>query len=318
MFGLKGPSGFSRFSTAEEVTSGIDGSGLTAIVTGASSGIGTETARVLALRGVHVVMAIRNMSAGRAVKEAILKQNPTAKIDAMELDVSSIASVNNFASEYKSSGLPLNLLINNAGILATPYMLSKDNIELQFATNHVGHFHLTNLLLETMKRTAHESSKEGRIVNVSSRRHRFSYPKGIRFDQINSQSGYNALSAYGQSKLANVLHANELARRLKDDGAEITANSVHPGAIPTNIFRHHSFFSGLATIFGNFVLKNVHQGAASTCYVALHPQVKGISGKYFANCNLDATSSQANDAQLAQNLWNFTANLIEENHPRSC
>ncbi|KAM0039036.1 putative very-long-chain 3-oxoacyl-CoA reductase [Helianthus debilis subsp. tardiflorus] len=94
-------------------------------------------------------------------------------------------------------------------------MLSKDNMELQFATNHVSHFHLTNLLLDTMKRTAHESSKEGRIVNVSSRRHQLSYPEGIRFDQINSQSEYNALSAYGQSKLANVLHANELARRLK-------------------------------------------------------------------------------------------------------
>ncbi|KAD6796449.1 hypothetical protein E3N88_07345 [Mikania micrantha] len=318
MFGLKVPSVFSRFSTAEEVTQGIDGSGLTAIVTGASSGIGTETARVLALRGVHVVMAIRNMSAGRKVKEAILKQNPTAKIDAMELDVSSIASVNKFASDYKSLGLPLNILINNAGILATPYMLSEDKIELQFATNHVGHFHLTNLLLETMKRTAHKSSKEGRIVNVSSRRHQFSYPEGIRFDHINSQSGYNALSAYGQSKLANVLHTNELARRLRDDGAEITANSVHPGAITTNIFRYHGFFRGLANIFGKFVLKNVHQGAATTCYVALHPQVKRMSGMYFSNCNPCAASSQANDAQLAEKSWNFTANLIKENHPHSC
>nr|XP_043615370.1 short-chain dehydrogenase TIC 32, chloroplastic-like [Erigeron canadensis] len=317
MFLSKGPSGFSRFSTAEEVTQGIDGSGLTAIVTGASSGIGTETARILALRGVHVVMAIRNVSAGKEVKETILKQNPTAKIDTMELDVSSIASVNSFASEFKSSGLPLNLLINNAGILGTPFMLSKDNIELQFATNHVGHFHLTNLLLETMKKTAHESNKEGRIVNVSSRRHQFSYPEGIRFDKINSQSGYNGLSAYGQSKLANVLHANELARRLKEDRAKITANSVHPGAIPTNIFRHHTLFSSLVTIFGKLALKNVPQGAATTCYVALHPQVEGISGKYFANCNITAASSQANDAQLGKRLWDFTEHLINQNSPPS-
>ncbi|XP_024969927.1 short-chain dehydrogenase TIC 32, chloroplastic-like [Cynara cardunculus var. scolymus] len=317
MFGLKGPSGFSRFSTAEEVTQGIDGSGLTAIVTGASSGIGTETARVLALRGVHVVMAIRNMSAGREAREAILKQNPTAKVDAMELDLSSIASINNFASDFKSSGLPLNVLINNAGILATPYILSKDKIELQFATNHVGHFHLTNLLLETMKKSACESSKEGRIVNVSSRRHQFSYHEGIRFDKINNQSGYNGLSAYGQSKLANVLHSNELTRRLKEDGAEITANSVHPGAIATNIFRHHSFFSGLANIFGKYVLKNVHQGAATTCYVALHPQIEGISGKYFVDSNLTEPSSQANDPQLGHKLWDFTAHLIKENSPRT-
>ncbi|KAL7585582.1 short-chain dehydrogenase TIC 32, chloroplastic [Lactuca sativa] len=315
MFGLKGPSGFSRFSTAEEVTQGIDGSGLTAIVTGASSGLGTETARVLALRGVHVVMAVRNTSAGREVKEAILKQIPSAKLDTMELDLSSLASVNNFASDFKSSGLPLNLLINNAGILGTPYMLSKDNIELQFATNHVGHFHLTNLLLETMKKTALESRKEGRIVNVSSRRHQLSYSEGIRFDNINTQSGYNALSAYGQSKLANVLHSNELSRRLKEDEDEapITANSVHPGAIPTNIFRHHTFFRGLTNVFGKLVLKTVQQGAATTCYVALNPQVEGMSGKYFGDCNLEEASKEANDRELGKKLWDFTTHLINEN-----
>ncbi|KAH9646978.1 Short-chain dehydrogenase TIC 32 [Citrus sinensis] len=244
----KGASGFSSSSTAEEVTQGIDGSGLTAIVTGASSGIGTETARVLALRGVHVVMAVRNMAACREVKKAIVKEIPNAKVQAMELDLSSLASVRKFASEFKSSGLPLNILINNAGIMATPFMLSKDNIELQFATNHIGHFLLTNLLLETMGKTSRESSKEGRIVNVSSRRHQFSYPEGIRFDRINDQSGYNRFSAYGQSKLANVLHTSELARRLKEDGVDITANSVHPGAITTNLFRNISFFSGINSI----------------------------------------------------------------------
>ncbi|XVE58512.1 hypothetical protein DITRI_Ditri04bG0175300 [Diplodiscus trichospermus] len=245
LFSRKGPSGFSASSTAEEVTQGIDGTGLTAIVTGASSGIGRETARVLALRGVHVVMGVRNMSTGREVKETIVKQNPKAKIDAMELDLSSMASVRKFAADFKSSGLPLNILLNNAGIMATPFMLSKDGIELQFATNHIGHFLLTNLLLETMKKTTYVSKTEGRIGNVSSRRHKFSYPEGIRFNKINDQSGYNSLSAYGQSKLANVLHANELARRLREDQVAITANSLHPGAIATNLFRHHSLISGI-------------------------------------------------------------------------
>ncbi|KAI8540504.1 hypothetical protein RHMOL_Rhmol09G0268800 [Rhododendron molle] len=220
----------------------------------ASSGIGTETARVLALRGVHVVMGVRNMASGNEAKEAIVKEIPTAKIEAMELDRSSSASVRKFALEFNSLGLPLNLLIsqgqtvpflgrylavlseaclvvfkleyehkailfivasNNAGIMATPFMLSKDKIELQFATNHLGHFLLTDLLLETMKKTARRTSKEGRIVIVSSRRHQFTYPEGIRFDKINDQSGYSSLSVYGQSKLANVLHANQLARDLK-------------------------------------------------------------------------------------------------------
>ncbi|KAL3342124.1 hypothetical protein AABB24_026245 [Solanum stoloniferum] len=306
----KDPSGFNPNSTAEEVTQGIDGSAITAIVTGASSGIGAETARVLALRGVHVIMGVRNISAGRQVKETIIKDVPQAKIDALELDLSSLASVRNFASNYNSLGLPLNLLINNAGIMATPFALSKDKIELQFATNHVGHFLLTNLLLDTMKKTARESRKEGRIVNVSSRRHKFSYSEGIQFDKINDQSGYNGLSAYGQSKLANVLHANELARHLKDEGVEVTANSLHPGAIATNLFRQHSIISGIVNVIGKHVMKNVEQGAATTCYVALHPDVKGVSGKYYADCNIAEASHQANDAGLAKRLWDFTMSLV--------
>ncbi|PWA51230.1 NAD(P)-binding Rossmann-fold superfamily protein [Artemisia annua] len=214
LFGRKGASGFSASSTAEDVTQGLDGTGLTAIVTGATSGIGTETTRVLALHGVHIVMAVRNMESGRKVKETILNAFPTAKLDVMELDLSSLASVRKFADEFISSGLPLNILINNAGIMAPPFTLSKDNIELQFATNHLGHFLLTKLLVETMKRTSHEQNIEGRIVNVSSEAHRFAY-KGMYFDQLNNESSYNPIYAYGQSKLANILHAKELTRHFK-------------------------------------------------------------------------------------------------------
>ncbi|EYU38339.1 hypothetical protein MIMGU_mgv1a0103241mg, partial [Erythranthe guttata] len=188
IFGRKGASGYSACSTAEEVARGIDGSGLTAIVTGASSGIGTETTRVLASCGVHVIMAVRNLESGKKVKETIIKEIRDAKIDVMELDLGSFASVRKFASEYKSLDLPLNLLINNAGVMAPPFMLSQDKIELQFATNHLGHFLLTNLLLDNMKKTAHESQIEGRIVNVSSEGHRYVYREGIRFDKINDSS----------------------------------------------------------------------------------------------------------------------------------
>ncbi|KAG1361330.1 Short-chain dehydrogenase TIC 32, chloroplastic [Cocos nucifera] len=225
-FNRKGPSGFSWYSTAEEVTQGLDGSGLTAIVTGASSGIGSETARVLALRGVHVVMAVRNLSTGASVKEAIVKEIPTAKVDVMELDLTSMAS---------------------------------DGIELQFATNHVGHFLLTHLLLENMKNTSRESKIEGRIVNVSSEGHRFAFREGICFDKINDQSGYSSWTAYGQSKLANILHANELSRRFEEEGVEITANSLHPGSIITNLLRYHSFIDVLSRTVGKLVLKNVQQ-----------------------------------------------------------
>ncbi|XP_058750040.1 short-chain dehydrogenase TIC 32, chloroplastic-like isoform X7 [Vicia villosa] len=202
-------------------------------------------------------MAVRNMEAGREIKETILRNNSTAKIDTTELDLGSMESVRKFASQFNSRGLPLNILINNAGIMATPFKLSKDNIELQFATNHIGHFLLTNLLLETMKQTAIKQKKEGRIVNVASRRHKLSYSEGIRFDKINDKSGYNSLSAYGQSKLANVLHANELARQLKvthlfeqEEGTKITANSLNPGAIATNLFRYHSLIDGFVGLLG--------------------------------------------------------------------
>ncbi|KAL2605120.1 hypothetical protein AAZX31_09G124100 [Glycine max] len=319
-FSRIGSSGFSSYSTAEEVTHGIDGSGLTAIVTGASSGLGAETARVLALRGVHVIMGVIDMIGAKTIKEAILKEIPIAKVDVMELDLSSMTSIRNFASNFNSSGLSLNILINNAGICAAPFALSKDNIELQFAINYLGHFLLTNMLLDTMKKATSESKKQGRIINVSSIGYRFTYREGIIFDKINDQSSYNNWCAYGQSKLANILHANELARRLKEDGIDITANSVHPGAtVSTNIHIHSGLLNGLhkiAWLFGlekilGYMAKNVQQGASTTCYVALHPQVSGISGKYFEDNNLAEVYSHGRDMNLAKKLWDFSINLTK-------
>ncbi|KAK4350864.1 hypothetical protein RND71_030177 [Anisodus tanguticus] len=311
LFKGKGPSGFSYSSTAEEVTHGIDGSGLTAIVTGASSGIGSETTRTLVLRGVHVIMAVRNMGAGKDVREAIVKEIPAAKVDVMELDLSSLASVRKFAADFISSCRSLNILINNAGVMAIPFTLSKDNIELQFATNHLGHFLLTNLLLDKMKETTRETKREGRIVNVASEAHRVTYREGIRFDKINVQQSYSRYLAYGQSKLANILFTNELTKRLKDDGVEITANSLNPGAISTNLFRHMTIVHGLASTVGKLVLKNVQQGASTTCYLALNPQVKGVSGEYFLDNNLATPSTMAKDMDLAKRLWDFSMDLVK-------
>ncbi|GJM91388.1 hypothetical protein PR202_ga07752 [Eleusine coracana subsp. coracana] len=137
-FYRRGSSGFSGASTAEEVTAGVDGRGMVAVITGASNGIGLETARVLALRGVHVVMGVRNVSAGLAAKEAILAKVPGAKVDVLELDLSSMASVRTFASMFESLNLPLNILINNAGVMTRNCTRSSDGLELHFATNHIG------------------------------------------------------------------------------------------------------------------------------------------------------------------------------------
>ncbi|KAL8196247.1 hypothetical protein R6Q57_025247 [Mikania cordata] len=211
----------------------------------------------------------------------------------MELDLSSLPSVRKFASKFICSSLPLNILINNAGVMAPPFTLSKDKIELQFATNHLGHFLLTQLLLETMKHTSREQNKEGRIVNVSSEAHRFAY-KGIYFDHLNNKSSYNPVYAYGQSKLANILHAKELTKHFKENGVNITANALHPGSIATNLLRYH----------------NIINGGTTTCYVALHPQIKGISGEYFMDSNIAGPNSYAKNAELAKELWDISLTMV--------
>ncbi|XP_074574202.1 short-chain dehydrogenase TIC 32 B, chloroplastic-like [Curcuma longa] len=309
--GIAGPSGFGSASTAEQVTEGIDASHLTVIITGGSSGIGAEAARVMALRGAHVIIGARNVEAANTVKQSILESTPSARIDIIPIELSSLKSVRAFAEKFLEKDLPLNILINNAGIMYCPFQLSEDGIEMQFATNHLGHFLLTKLLLEKMKSTAARTGIEGRIVNLSSEAHMTTYGGGIWFDKINVKESYNDKLAYGQSKLANILHANELARRLKEEGANVTANSLHPGLIRTNLGRHSAFFVTALRIVTYVLWKSIPQGAATSCYVALHPDVKGVSGKYFADCNVSKTTANGTDEHLAIKLWDFSEELVK-------
>ncbi|KAH0779217.1 hypothetical protein KY290_005644 [Solanum tuberosum] len=308
--GIRGASGFGSASTAEEVTDGVDATALTVIITGGASGIGLETTRVLALRKAHVIIAARNMEAANEAKQCILNENRTSRIDILKLDLSSLKSVKAFADNFLALNLPLNILINNAGIMFCPFQLSEDGIEMQFATNHLGHFYLTNLLLDKMKETAKSTGIEGRIVNLSSVAHLVCPREGIRFHNINDKNSYQDKVAYGQSKLANILHANELSRRLQEEGANITVNSVHPGLIMTNLMRHSAFLMRLLRVFTCLLWKNVPQGAATTCYVAIHPSLNGVTGKYFSDCNEYKPSKLARDEVLARNLWDFSNNLI--------
>uniref|UniRef100_A0A0E0GYP6 Uncharacterized protein n=1 Tax=Oryza nivara TaxID=4536 RepID=A0A0E0GYP6_ORYNI len=297
MWGLlrrRSPSGFSPSSTGEEVTAGVDGSGLVAVVTGASSGIGAETCRVLAMRGVHVVMGVRNSSAGARVRDEIARQVPAAKIEMLDLDLSSMSSVRRFAENFNALNLPLNIL----GLRL--YHLSYQRRALSCIFQQI----------TLMKVTAIESGIEGRVVIVASDSYKHPYREGIRFDKINDESGYNKIFAYGQSKLANILHSNLLSSNLKEQDAKVTVNSLHPGAVVTNIMRHWYFVNGMLSTLGKFFVKGVEQGAATVCYVALHPQVAGVTGKYFVDCNVTELKSHALDMDLAKRLWDFSLNLI--------
>lgn len=308
--GWPGPSGFGSASTADQVAGGINASNLTAIVTGGTSGIGLETARVLAQQKAHVIIAARNTKAGNEAKELILEENEKARVDVLRLDLASLKSVREFADKFIALDLPLNILINNAGVMFCPYQLSEDEIELQFATNHLGHFLLTNLLLEKMKDTAKTTGIEGRIVNLSSIAHIHTYQNGIQFDTINDKDIYSDKRAYGQSKLANILHVKELSRRLQEEGVNITANAVHPGLIMTPLFKHSAITMRILKFFSFFLWKNVPQGAATTCYAALHPKLKGVTGKYFVDCNETEPSAFAKSESLATELWDFSNKLI--------
>ncbi|PKI62098.1 hypothetical protein CRG98_017471 [Punica granatum] len=311
MTGRAGPSGYGSATTAEQVTQGADASGLNAIVTGGASGIGLETARVLALRGARVIIAARNMEAANEAKQIILDDCKAAKVDVLKLDLCSMKSIRSFVDSFNALDLQLNILINNAGIMFCPFQLSKDGIETQFATNHIGHFLLTNLLLDKMKLTAKLTGIEGRIVNLSSIAHVHTYEEGIRFDKINDQLSYSDKKAYGQSKLANILHANELSRRLQEEGANITVNSVHPGLIMTNLMKHSIVLMKILKLLTCLLWKNVPQGAATTCYVALHPNLKGVSGKYYADCNEFDPSAFARDVKLGKKLWDFSHKMVD-------
>ncbi|KAH9625810.1 hypothetical protein KSS87_020464 [Heliosperma pusillum] len=240
LIGSAGPSGFGSKSTAEDVTHNSPHlRSLTAIITGATSGIGEETARVLARRGARVILPARSYKAAEETKARILAECPKAEVLVMPLDLSSLSSVTNFVREFESLNLPLNLLINNAGKFSHAHGISEDGIEMTFATNYLGPFMLTKLLINKMVETAEMTGVQGRIVNVSSSIHTWFAGDMMNYLHLitKSKTEYDATRAYALSKLANVLHTKELSLRLQQMKANITVNCVHPGIVRTRLTR---------------------------------------------------------------------------------
>ncbi len=286
----KGPSGFGYGSTAEDVTAGLDLRGKRYLLTGSNSGIGQETARVLLLRGATVLAAARTEA--KAV-EALRGFGGTTIPVACEL--SEPASVRACVATVRAMGTPLDGIICNAGIMALPKLEQKLGYELQFFTNHVGHFLLVTGLVDQL-------TADGRVVMLSSAAHKAAPGVGIELDNLSGERGYAPWRAYGQSKLANLLFARELARRWQGTGR--TANAVHPGVIATNLTRYMPASQQLAFTLGKpLFLKTIPQGAATQTWAAVHPDAGKLRGEYLADCNVAKPSALGRDDGLAARLW---------------
>lgn len=269
------------------------------IVTGANSGIGFETAKSLADKGAHVVLACRNIEKAKSAKNAIVQHNPPSKIEILQLDLANLASITAFADEYRQKFGKLDVLINNAGVMTPPFGKTMDGFELQFGSNHLGHFALTAQLIDLIN-----ASDQGRIVNLSSLAHN----QGILdFDNLNAENGYSAYKAYAQSKLAILLFTYELKRRLEKKGEVTKVLAAHPGWTSTNLQQTAPIFKFLNPLLS----QSQADGALPTLRAATDPNAE--SGSYWGPSRLRelrgypkqvSSSERSHDAEAAFRLWN--------------
>ncbi|BBY98818.1 SDR family NAD(P)-dependent oxidoreductase [Mycolicibacterium fallax] len=291
--------------------------GRVAIVTGSNTGLGYETARVLAGRGATVVLAVRDTAKGEQAAEEIRALSPAGAVSVQRLDLGSLESVHTAATELKAAHPRIDLLINNAGVMyPSPRQTTSDGFELQFGTNHLGHFALTGLLLENLLPVP-----DSRVVVVASVAHRIR--AGIHFDDLQWTRGYDRVAAYGQSKLANLMFAYELQRRLSADDADTIAVAAHPGISDTELMRHlpaliRPGFKAIAPV----VVQNAAAGALPTLRAATDPAV--IGGQYYGPDGLGelrgrprpvGSSRESRDPAVAQRLWEVSEKLTGVTFP---
>jgi NAD(P)-dependent dehydrogenase (short-subunit alcohol dehydrogenase family) len=296
----RGPSGFGYGSTAEEVTGGLSLNGKTYLLTGCNSGLGLETMRVLTLRGAHVIAAARTLEKARAACASVKGLTTPVACELAEP-----ASIRASVTTVKALNVPIDGIICNAGIMALPKLSQAYGYELQFFTNHIGHFMLVTGLIDAL-------AAEARVTILSSRAHEGAPKGGVQFDNLSGEKGYSAWRAYGQSKFANLLFAKELARRFS--GTARTAHALHPGVIfDTNLKRSMNvprvIFDPVVGLSNLIVLKSIPQGAATQCYVATNPALAAVSGQYFADCNIAKPRADAEDLSLAKRLWDVSEKI---------
>ena len=309
LLGVRGPSGHGSRSTAAHVGGdwGAAARGRVAVVTGCTDGIGLETARCLAAHGATVVMACRDGDKMRRAAAGIRRGVPGAAVHELRCDLACLRSVRDFVRAFRGLGLPCHLLINNAGVMTQDRGTTADGFETQFGVNHLGHFALTNLMAPYLCAGA-----PARVVNVASSAHSRAWvPEGIRLQDLAAAELYDPWGSYGQSKLANVLHAEQLNREFGRRRVDVRAFSVHPGVIGTALWRHLWRPAAAALRLSLRVLgKSVPQGAATTVYCALAPELRP---GYYSDCNEGQLChpSFGTDPGLAQRLWEVSEAMTE-------
>jgi retinol dehydrogenase 12 len=274
-------------------------SGQVCLVTGATGGIGLESARALAQRGAHVVMVGRDPVRSEAALQSVRASAPGASVELLLADLSQQQQVRALAAAFLARHTRLHVLLNNAGVIHEQRQVTADGLEATFATNHLAPFLLTHLLLPTLLQTG-----EARVVTVSSRAHRRAR---LDLEDLQGERRYGGMRAYANSKLANILFTTALARRLR--GTQVTANSLHPGVVRTGFGVHNPGLIGLVFRLGARFFITPEEGARTSVYLAASPEVSGVSGEYFARCRRVHPSRAAQDAGLAEKLWLKSAQL---------
>ncbi len=299
-----------RHSTTDEVLAGIDLTGKRILITGGSSGLGAETARALASKGAHVVITARNTVAGATVVKSIIESTGNANVEMMSVELGSLKSIRAFAGQFLAKYDTLDILINNAGVMACPHKTTEDGFELQFGVNHLGHFLLTKLITPALVK-----ADNARIVCLSSMAHHMS---PVVFQDIQFEHReYNSWASYGQSKSANALHALGLDERLKNQG--VRAFSVHPGVIETNLGRHLPEEDLKRLEQMKPIQKTIPSGAATSVYAATAPELDGKGGLYLADCQIGTVQDEGRvetfvrsyvmNKESANRLWEISEKM---------
>lgn len=305
-----------RLKLSAQASTGPGGNKI-ALITGGNTGIGFETASSLLQKGYNVILGCRNEEKGIA---SMRKLEPFAKqggssVELAVFDLADLNSVSDYAKRALDTGRPIDVLLNNAGVMACPLMRTKQGFEQQIGVNHLGHFLLTNSLLPLLEQSA-AMRQDARIINVASSAH---YPGTIDFnDFLWEKKDYSKWGAYCQSKLANVMYSYELSRRLQNSG--ITVNALHPGVVATELGRY--LFPSLASdqeipwwskpilsVATSFLL-TPEQGAQTSIYLASSPEVTGVTGKYFDSCKPKNSSRESYDDQKQKKLWDISEELV--------